>query len=238
MNFKQTKKAFTLVEILLTVTLLTIITATLYSFFSSGKIVYNRLKNNQIRYEPSNEFFQILRKDLIQLIQWNEISMVLNAEKLYFFRKNDNEYGKISKIEYRFIKGYEGNDKVTSVMRMEKVFPFDNNEKTYGISKNILLKNCKKFSCSLLGKVKKEISDEEMDDFEEDEKKEESYILKIFPKWKFNEFPIALEIRFQNNSNDPIHFKEWIPQCRYINIEEIPTLSIPKDYDFDKEEEF
>ena len=83
------QKAFTLIEMLLTVCLMTLISATLFNFFYMGKKVYSRVHKLNQQVTSYENCFHIVQRDILNMIEWQNCFMVLNANHLYFYVKDN-----------------------------------------------------------------------------------------------------------------------------------------------------
>lgn len=226
------KKGFTLIEVLLSISILTLIAAALLNFFYTGKLAYRKIDEYNKKETPAGELFQILSRDLASLIQWNDQWLMLNEKCLSFHKGNEEGQGEICRVDYLFKQHYEDDKKVYDLERREVVYPYPKEEETIKPRSNVvLIQGCETISIRLLAMMKSAGS--EQNDFTKSRGFSEINKMMAFSKWEFKESPLAVQIKIKFNDNEPVReWHDWLPLVRYMDVNELPA--VPQS-DADKE---
>jgi hypothetical protein len=222
-------KAFTLLELIICASLMTILFSTLYSFFSRGKTLYFRIEKENEKNSEMEIFSQIFKRDISCLIPWQERYLILSANQLYFHIASlDSENPFPKRIDYELATRYFESTKIFDIKRTEKpiLFPSSPGKKTDPKSVT-LVHDCKKVQFLLLSKFSSPLKNE--DESPPEEKKDSqkpAYTIGWYPEWKFKEFPAAIQIQMKKLDNQEFTCSQWLPQAQFLPFEKVPTLSL------------
>lgn len=234
MKIKKLINAFTLIELILSVSILTIIAASLFGFFHSGKMIYKRIQDRQNKNSSVNNFFQIIQRDVEHIINWQNCYMVLNSERLYFYTSNEDSMGQISRVDYIIKQSYKNSTYSNNIERIERIYPYK--EATYEstLKSTVMVSEC--IDVSFIASTKTEIQEEKPPEDElpknelleeaenlEKPKKPKNSILE-FRNWQFNMFPMGLKIKINKLNNEKYELNFWLTKYIY----DFPTESLIK----------
>jgi prepilin-type N-terminal cleavage/methylation domain-containing protein len=219
------KKGFTLIEVLLSISILTLIAATLLNFFYTGKLAYRKLDEYSKKETPAQELFQIIRRDLAGLQLWDDQWMVLNEKGLSFHKATEQGQGEICRVDYLPKERYEGDKKVYDIERREILYPYPKEEDSLKPrSKFMVIQGCDSISIRLLAMMK--LPKSEQNDPKNTPGNPEERKMMAFSKWEFKASPLALQIKIKLNENEPVQkWLGWLPLVGYQDLNKTTAVA-------------
>jgi prepilin-type N-terminal cleavage/methylation domain-containing protein len=117
-------RAFTLIELLLCVSILSMVLASLFAYFHAGKRAFLEVRK-RIEFEfPEQRLFELFGRDLAGFVAWRDRGLVLAADRLYFHVRVPGE--SIHRIDYVLRQGYRKGKPAWDVVRERRpAFPED-----------------------------------------------------------------------------------------------------------------
>ncbi|EKD27014.1 MAG: hypothetical protein ACD_79C00925G0003 [uncultured bacterium] len=213
-NKKNKIKAFTLIELILTVSIFVVVASALYNFFYTGKKVYKRLEEFGKKNSEANNFYWIFKRDISNIVLWNNYTMALKAGEIYFHVLDNTSLGKVKRIDYVLRERYFESGKVKDVERIERTLPIQKEVNVKALQGVVLLKNCKTFNFKVLAKALLPEQETDEDKDEEVLKKDVQKVIEL-PEWEEKSFPLAVKLEIEQAEKPLEIFYEWFPRYQY-----------------------
>lgn len=234
--FKKCKhtSGLTLLEILVAVSIFSILMSAMVHFFWSGKQAYLALKDEGAVFKDSELTAHIFERDLNDIYIWNDLYLFATAEHIYFYRRQSAGQQSIARIDYLVESHYTAEGQAYALDRYETPFPGDARKKLE--SKNQFLCVGKDFSgieCQWL--VKTSLTPEELKLQNEQKSDNPEIFQKDFKwrwmkQWKFKRLPVAFRLIVRKPPLNEIEvFSGFLTPLSGILAEEEPPMQLTDD---------
>lgn len=208
---------FTLLEVLLSVMILSLVMTMLGRYFYAEKKAFAELRKKHLDETPVQDFFALFRKDLLGAVVWQEQGLTFKDGRITFHIASEEGMGRISRVDYVLKEEYAGDQKCYSLHRKEFAFPYvqedEDREALNPVSDIICLKAVRRFDVFFSGVYSLV-----------DENNDQKPLLFEFSEWEFKSMPVSVRVLITESSGRQAEWNSWFPEYAGKDLEEIPPL--------------
>lgn len=214
------RRGFTLLEILMSIMILSLVMTMLSRYFYIEKKAFIELKKKFLEETPVEDFFILFKKDISRALIWQDQGFTFKDNRIIFHTASEEGMGRIIRVEYFIVEIYEGGDKYFCIRRKEFIFPYalDEKEPLNPVSDLVCLKKAKKIEFYFTGVYR--ITDNN------NEKKSRLF---EFREWEFKTMPVSVRLRITEASGIIKELNSWFPEYVYKSFDEISPLSLNEE---------
>lgn len=211
---------FTLLEVLLSVMILSLVMTLMARYFYTEKKAFIELKKKHLEETPVEDFFIQFKKDISGILIWQEQGFTFKDNRITFHTASEEGMGRIIRVDYVILEIYEGSEKFYSLSRKEYLFPYamENKEPLAPVSDLVCLQKVKNIEFFFSGICR--IIDDNNDDKPR---------LFEFKDWEFKTMPVAARLRITEAAGLVKELNFWFPEYVFQSFEEIPPLTLKDD---------
>ncbi len=218
LNFRSFfSRGFTLLEVLLSVMILSLVMTLMSRYFYTEKKAFIELKKKHLEETPVEDFFVQLKKDISKILIWQEQGLTCKDNRITFHTASEEGMGRVSRVDYVIREIYEGSGKFFNISRKEYPFPYtmDDKEPLNPVSDRVCLQKVKNIEFFFSGICR--IIDDNNDDKPR---------LFEFQDWEFKTIPVSVRIRITEVMGLEKELNFWFPEYVFQSFEEIPPLTL------------